>query len=288
VGLYATNNFATIAANGLPVSIYGTGVDWVAKAMSCLPLIPNGGTLLIDDSLVGPAQTVGTFPSGVVLRFTGCGGFGLVSLNVGTFTKLYGCGAKLTMLQPNSIAINMTSFSPLQSDDSFVIDGLRIDGANLAGTTGLFLGGGTGKGIVDNLTVENCQAVGIRYDGAQFVKSRAVHLLRNAVGFKCYSGVGGGGNSNDFIDWTVIENPVGAIFSDAVGNLGMGPNKWVNPTFLGSTICGMAVFGNANLSTVDWEGGAPEVNGGGAARASSLMGSPSNRLRSTRTKPAYS
>ena len=39
MGLYATNAFANVASGGVPVSIFGSGVDWVAKAIT-FPVAP--------------------------------------------------------------------------------------------------------------------------------------------------------------------------------------------------------------------------------------------------------
>ncbi len=241
------------------------GVDWVDRLnKACLILAALGGTgtVLIPDFLEGNATTIGNVPSGVTVKFTGTGNFGLVQLNVGAFTKIYAQGATLTMLQANAIAINQPNFVPLQTNDLFVIDGLIINGAGLANTTGLFLGSSTGKGRVDNLSVTGCKNVGIRYDGAQFIASRRVHLYNNFVGFKNYSTAGGGGNSNTFSDWTVVDNTVGAIVSDLVGNLGMGGNLFHNSDFLSNAVA-LVLFGNSHTNSLHFYLGSPEENGTG-------------------------
>jgi hypothetical protein len=246
-------------SKGISASLL-SGSDWVAKVVNACALLPNGGVVTIDDDLQGNAATIGTIPSNITLVFTGTGQFGLTQLNVGAFTKIYGCGAKLTMLQPNLAGISMTTFEPLQTDDTFVLSGLRISGGNLASTIGVLIASGTGKVRLDFLEITQCNDSAIKFTGAQFVSSRKVHLYNNVVGLKNYGGgAGGGGNSNKFSDWSVVGNNVGAIFSDLGGPMGMGANVFKDSDFL-SNGCAVAVFGSVWPNNLTFMGGSPEHN----------------------------
>jgi hypothetical protein len=241
------------------------GVDWVDCCNKASAALPNGGTIRIGDDLAGNAITIGNIPSNVTLYFTGGGVFGFGTLNVGPLTKIYGLGATLKILQSNSSGISVTNQAILQTNDTLIIQGLKIDGGNLAGTTGIWLGAGTAKVRVRDCEIANC-ATGVRIDGAQFGSFSGVDVWNCTIGWKNYSiAGGGGGNSNTFLDCKAIGCQVGAIFNDFAGNLGMGPNYWINPSFLDNAICAMAVLGDSFVPTIYWEGGAPESNGQGAA-----------------------
>lgn len=237
------------------MSLYGGGVDWVAKAMSCLDLIPNGGTLLIDDSLQGNAQTVGTFPSGVVLRFTGCGNFGFTTLNVGAFTKIFG-HVTLTMLQPNAVGINQQTFEPLQTTDQLIIDGICLNGAGLVNVQGLSIGQGTAKVRVSDFTATGFTdpASCAMLTTAQFGSYENIHLYLNYVGWKIYGGsvIPGGSNSIQCSDLRTIDCTVGVLVNNAYGI------KLENFNPLSCSAAGLAVF---NGSQVYCRLGSPEHNG---------------------------
>lgn len=237
-----------------------SGVDWVAKLNAACASLPSGGTVIVDDVLAGNATTAGTIPSNVTVKFTGCGVFGINTLNIGKFTKLYATGAKLLMLQPNVAGISLnTSGSILQSDDHFVLDGIRIDCGNQSNSTGIYLGVGEAKGTLKDVEAVN-GTTGIFFDSLQFISTRNVHLWNNVVGFKVYSNtLGGGGNSNTFADWRVIGCQVGGIIKD-IGPWGMGSNYFDNPNFLENKVCALAIFGNSSQNTAYWNGGCPELN----------------------------
>lgn len=238
-----------------------SGVDWVAKLNAACGALPNGGTVVVEDVLAGSATTVGNVPSNVTVVFSGNGVFGINTINLGRFTKLYGRGARFLMLQPNTTGLNMNApGSQLQSTDHFVLDGITVDCAGLAGTTGIYLGIGLAKGTLENIEVAH-GATGIMIDSLQFISTHNIQLWDNVVGFKVYSNVaGGGGNSNTFADWRVIGNQVGGVCKD-IGPWGMGSNYFYNPNFLENKICALAVFGNSNQNTLYWDGGCPELNG---------------------------
>jgi hypothetical protein len=237
------------------------GRDWIAKVNAAAT---HGGTIEIPDSIAGAASTLGTIPSNAILEFTGSATFSFCRINLGQFSKIYSRGALLQMSGPKCGGLRQENRAILQTTDKFILDGVRIDCGQQPESTGILIGANHAQISMRDVTVANC-TTGLQLDGAQFGEFSNLSLYRNQAGLKIYTTMnGGGGNSNAFYGLKAVGNTVGVLIAETA-SFGMGPDYFINPSLLSNSVAAMAVFGNAGPAEVHWYGGAPEVNGGGAA-----------------------
>jgi len=283
------------SSNPLPVAYGGSptvnaasyaGTSWTDKvaAANSSSACTNGCTIVVDDSLAGSGMDNSpTLGANVNLKFTGSGTFVYYGLYPGSYSHIDAGSARLQCGGSGCAGLAQTNTVTMQVSNRYIVSGGIFDCNNQTGATGIYVGNHAATTFY-NPTVVNCtdQSTSTStnptgpfvFYGTQFAQVYSPKFYGDAA-VKIYStSAGGGGQSNSFYDliWNGYGNsttPVGVLLQNLGSTYVQEPNYFYNPTIQKASVAGMAqVNSTAWLAQLYVYGGAPEVNGGGAASAS--------------------
>ncbi|HEV7967467.1 MAG TPA: hypothetical protein VGP19_07850 [Candidatus Acidoferrales bacterium] len=259
------------------------GAHWTDKLVTAYRSAPcaRGCTIEIPDSVADDGSaTTPTIPSNVNLKFTGGGNFAVCTIHAGAYGNYDLGNATLTLSGSHCTAISQTNVVTMQTSQKWILHGGKIDCNSQVAGTGVFVGNHTTTAIrdvnfyrcLDPTSTASAPTGGLVLFGAQFDWFDNLKFYNNYVGLKLYGlPAAGGGQSNHFNNLTVVgagnsTTPVCVLLYEQGSTYSMGPNYFTNFTPQSCSVAAMGIIGSPAYQTITYiNGGAPEVNGGGAA-----------------------